>query len=106
MKKLLKCCLFLLVVFVFSCRQDSGNANKNNLKPLPEKDSNVNIKKVLVYENEATLNAETYEYTVSKETVSSEILGNISVELESLKSNYTVKEKNSLPLGNNTGDSK
>ena len=106
MKKLLKCCLFLLVVFVFSCRQDSGNANKNNLKPLPEKDSNVNIKKVLVYENEATLNAEIYEYTVSKETVSSEILGNISVELESLKSNYTVKEKDALPLGNNTGNSK
>ena len=106
MKELLKCCLFLLVVFVFSCRQDSGNANKNNLKPLPEKDSNVNIKKVLVYENEATLNAETYESTVSKETVSSEILGNISVELESLKSNYTVKEKDALPLGNNTGDSK
>ena len=109
MKNLLKC--LVLIVFVFSCKQGNDGGDKKIDNPdIPElqieKDSNVNIKKVLVYKKEAKLVSEGYEYTVSKETVSSEIMENISVELESLKSNSRVEEKDATPLGDNTGDVK
>ena len=100
MKNLLKC--LLLIAFIFSCRQGS-NTNDGNVDT-PTKDDNINIKRVLIDEKEAILNAGTYEYTVSKEAISSEIKGKITIELESLKSNCTVEEVDNAPLGNNTGD--
>ena len=102
MKNLLKC--LLLIAFIFSCRQGS-NTNDGNVDT-PTKDDNINIKRVLIDEKEAILNAGTYEYTVSKEAISSEIKGKITIELESLKSNCTVEEVDNAPLGNNTGDVK
>ena len=101
MKNLLK--YLVLAFFVFSCKQNSDESRKidNSIK-----DSNVNIKKVFVYKKEATYVSGEYEYTVSKETISSEIIANITIELESLKSQSKVEEKVVAPLGNNTGDTK
>jgi len=108
MKNLLKC--LVLMAFLFSCKQGNDGGGKietpDNSEPQVEKDSNVNIKKVFVYKKEAKSVSEGYEYTVSKETLSSEIMANISVELESLKSSSKVEEKDATPLGNNVGDVK
>ena len=102
MKNLLKC--LVLVLFIFSCRQ--GSSDKNGKLDMSTKDTNVNIKKVFVYKEEANLVSGGYECIVSKEAVSSEIKNNITIELESLKSQSEVEERDSTPLGNNVGDVK
>lgn len=95
MKNLLKY-LFFAVFFIFSCKQVNDDI----------KDGNVNIKKVLVYEEQASLTPDGYEYIVAKGTDYSQIINNITIETESLKSKSSVEEKDGTSLGNNFGDVK
>ena len=102
MKNLLKC--LVLFFFFLSCRQGSnGGSGKGDELA---KEDNVNIKKVFVYKEEAKLVSDGYEYTVSKEVVSSEIKNNIVIEVESLKSQSSIEEVDVMPLGSNFGDTK